>query len=223
VDYENTRPGYVRIFFWSLWVVTFAAGAYAQRGTRVDPDVVYKFSTFRNGSLFYAVWLGFVLLVAINRFDLLALRAPQSWPRALRTAGIAMAAIIACEFVVALLPLPQSPGEEQGLAPTSWEPAHAGAFAANLVLFAVIAPFVEELMFRGLGYSLLRFLGAYPAMLIVGVAFGLEHGLLEGLLVLVPFGIALAWVRERTDSVVPAMLVHGLFNGGTLALAVLLA
>jgi membrane protease YdiL (CAAX protease family) len=223
VESATPRPSYIRLFFWSLWVVAFAAGAYSQRGTHVSPDVVYKFSTFRDGSLFYAVWLGFVLLVSVNRFDLLALRAPQSWPRALRTAGLAMAAIVACEVVVALLPLPQSPGKEQGLAPTHWESAHAGAFAANLVLFAVIAPFVEELMFRGLGYSLLRFLGAYPSMLIVGVAFGLEHGLVEGLLVLVPFGVALAWVRERTDSVVPGMFVHGLFNGGTLALAVLLS
>jgi hypothetical protein len=219
----NSRPSYVRLFFWASWVVAFAAGAYSERGTKTSPNTVYEFATFRDGTVFYAVWLAFVLLVAVGRFDLLALRAPQSWPRAFRTAGIALAAIVACEILVSLLPLPQSPGKEQGLAPTHWESAHAGAFAANLVLFAVIAPFVEELMFRGLGYSLLRFLGAYPSMLIVGVAFGLEHGLLEGLLVLIPFGIALAWVRERTDSVVPGMFVHGLFNGVTLVLAVSLS
>ena len=160
--------------------------------------------------------------MAIQRFDLLALRPPQNWGRALKIAGVAMAAIVACELAVSFIPLPQSPGNEQGLTPPHWEPAHAGAFAANMVLLAVIAPFVEELMFRGLGYSLLRFLGAYPSMLIVGVAFGLDHGLLEGLLVLIPFGIALAWVRERTNSVLPGMLVHAVFNGGTLALAVLL-
>ena len=66
-----------------------------------------------------------------------------------------------------------------------WEPAHAGAFAANFVLFAVIAPFVEELTFRGAGQSLLRFLGRAPSILLVGVAFGLAHGLVEALLVLV--------------------------------------
>jgi len=57
--------------------------------------------------------------------------------------------------------------------------------------------------------------------LLVGLTFGLAHGLLEALLVLVPFGIALAYVRDRTDSVYPGMIVHGLFNGIALAVAVL--
>jgi len=222
VENADTRPSHVRLGFWTLWVVLFAALNYSQRGERTSGDVVYKFSTFANGTVFYALWLGVVLLIAINRYDLLALRAPRSWTRALGIAGAAAVAIVACEFVVSLLPLPVNPGKEQGLTPTHWEPGHAGAFAANLVLFAVIGPFVEELMFRGLGQSLLRFLGRAPSILLVGIAFGLDHGLIEGLLVLIPFGIALAWVRDRTDSVWPGMLVHGLFNGGSLALAVLL-
>ena len=77
----------------------------------------------------------------------------------------------------------------------------------------MIAPFVEELTFRGVGQSLLRFLGRVPSILLVGLAFGLAHGLVEALIVLVPFGIALAWLRDRTDSVIPGMFVHGLFNG----------
>jgi len=123
--------------------------------------------------------------------------------------------------VVATLPLPESPGKEQGLTPTHWEPAHAGAFAANLVLFVLIAPVVEELTFRGVGQSLLRFLGRTPSILLVGISFGLAHGLVEALLVLVPFGAALAWLRDRTDSVFPGMAVHGLFNGVALTVAVL--
>ena len=121
-----------------------------------------------------------------------------------------------------MLPLPQSPGKEQGITNVHWEPAHAGAFAANVVLFAVVAPFVEEMTFRGVGQSLLQFLGRAPSILLVGVAFGVTHGLLEALLVLVPFGIGLAWLRDRTESVIPGMLVHALFNGAALAAAVLL-
>jgi hypothetical protein len=117
--------------------------------------------------------------------------------------------------------LPESPGKEQGLTPTHWEPAHAGAFAANLVLFALVAPLVEELTFRGLGQSLLRFLGRWPSIALTGISFGLAHGLVEALLVLVPFGIALAWLRDRTRSVYPGMVVHGLFNALALAAAVL--
>jgi membrane protease YdiL (CAAX protease family) len=60
-----------------------------------------------------------------------------------------------------------------------------------------------------------------PSILLVGLTFGLAHGLVEALLVLVPFGIALAVLRDRTDSTYPGMLVHGLFNGTALVLAVL--
>jgi membrane protease YdiL (CAAX protease family) len=129
-------------------------------------------------------------------------------------------AVLVWEGVVSYLPLPESPGKEQGITNVPWEPAHAGAFAANMVLFAAIAPFVEELTFRGAGQSLLSFLGRWPSIVIVGVAFGLAHGLLEALLVLVPLGIALAWLRDRTNSVYPGMLVHGFFNAAALLLII---
>src|SRR5206468_2106413 len=85
---------------------------------------------------------------------------------------------------------------------TNWEPAHAGAFAANCVLFAIVAPIIEELTFRGVGQSLLGFLGRWPSIVLVGVAFGLWHGLVEALIVLVPFGIALAYLRDRIGSAI---------------------
>ena len=96
-------------------------------------------------------------------------------------------------------------------------------FLSSSYLFGSNAPFVEELTFRGEGQSLLRVFGRWTSIVVVGVAFGLAHGLIEGLIVLVPFGIALAWLRDRTDSVVPGMFVHGLFNGVTLVLAVVLS
>lgn len=216
-----------RLAAWVGLVALIAALNYAARfsgsssGAGDGRDEVYSYSTFASGIVLYAVWLGVVLLVAIDRFGLLALRRPRSWRRALALALAAIAAIYAWEAVVAALPLPESPGAEQGLTPTRWEPAHAGAFAANVVLFALVAPVVEELTFRGLGQSLLRFLGRWPSIAAVGLAFGLAHGLVEALLVLVPFGVALAYLRDRTASVVPGMLVHGLFNGIALAAAVL--
>lgn len=215
-----------RLIAWTLLVVAIATLNYAARfttssATKSARDVVYSYSTFASGMILYAVWGGIVIAIAAPRFDLLALRSPHSWPRALGLAAAAIAAIYLCEAIVSLIPLPQSPGKEQGLTPTHWESAHAGAFAANLVLFALVAPFVEELTFRGLGQSLLLFLGRWQSIIIVGFAFGLAHGLLEALLVLVPFGIVLAYLRDRTDSVYPGMIVHGLFNGIALAAAVL--
>ena len=106
-------------------------------------------------------------------------------------------------------------------AQTAMEPAHAGAFAANVVLFVGVAPFVEELTFRGVGQSLLRSFGRWPSIVLVGIAFGVWHGLVEAELVLVPFGLGLAYLRDRTQSVIPGMVVHALFNGAALAVSVL--
>ena len=84
-------------------------------------------------------------------------------------------------------------------------------------------PFVEELTFRGLGYSLLEPFGrvvrrSSPS----GILFGLAHGLAPALPVIVVFGCALAWLRMKTDSVFPGMFVHGTFNAIALVAAVTL-
>jgi membrane protease YdiL (CAAX protease family) len=217
-----------RLIAWTALVGVIAALNYGSRfsgsnaaTTHSSRDAVYSYSTFAGGLVVYLFWLGLVLAIAVDRWDLLALHRPLSWPRA---AGLAVGAVVivfVVEGIVSLIPLPESPGKEQGLTPTHWEPSHAGAFAANVVLFALVAPVVEELTFRGVGQSLLRPLGRWQSIVLVGFAFGIAHGLLEALLVLVPFGIALAWLRDRTRSVFPGIVVHGLFNGVALAVAVL--
>jgi membrane protease YdiL (CAAX protease family) len=218
----------MRLACWVVFIGLIAAVNYAARFTGggssnggVSRQEVYSYSTFAGGAIVYAVWLGIVLLIVVDRLDLLALRRPRSWGQAFGLGAAVVVGIFVWQGVISFLPLPESPGQEQGITNVPWEPSHAGAFAANFVLFAAIAPFVEELTFRGAGQSLLRFLGRAPSIVLVGVAFGLAHGLVEALLVLVPFGMALAWMRDRTESVLPGMLVHALFNGTALVLIVL--
>jgi membrane protease YdiL (CAAX protease family) len=211
-----------RLAAWVLLVGAVAGLEYAARfsghsGGASTRTEVYSYSAFASGLVFYGLILGAVLLIAIDRRDLLALRPPRQHPA--RTALGVLSAVYVCEVLVTLLPI-RNPGSEQGLTPTHWEPAHAGAFAANVVLFAGVAPVVEELTFRGVGQSLLQPLGRWPSILCVGVAFGAWHGLVEAELVLVPFGIGLAYLRDRTTSVYPGMVVHALFNAAALALSV---
>jgi CAAX protease family protein len=215
-----SRP---RLLAWFCLVLLLAALGYSARAAGGAPDrnAVYDYDTFVGGVIQYAIWFTVVLGIASGRWDLFALRRPKSIGRA---AGISFAVVVGIYIVsalVTLLPI-ENPGDEQGLTPTAWEPKYAAAFAANCVLFCVIAPVVEELTFRGLGQSLLyEVMGRVPAILIVGVSFGVAHGLVEALTVLVPFGIGLAIIRDRTDSVYPGMVVHAVFNGLALAAAVL--
>jgi hypothetical protein len=215
----------IRLACWSALVLGLAGLGYASRfgddgGGTSKRDAVYSYSNFANGTILYAFWLVLVLLIAAGRWDLLALRRLRSWANAAGIALIVILGVYVVSALVTLLPI-QNPGDEQGLTPTQWEPKHAGAFAANVVLFAVIAPIVEELTFRGLGQSLLTaVLGRWPAIVLVGIAFGTAHGLVEALVVLVPFGIGLAYLRDRTGSVYPCIVVHGVFNGLALAVSV---
>ena len=62
--------------------------------------------------------------------------------------------------------------------------------------------------------------GQTAAILVIGVTFGLWHGLIEALPVLIIFGIGLAYLRSRTNSIYPGMILHATFNGAALILAV---
>ena len=46
------------------------------------------------------------------------------------------------------------------------------------------------------------------------------HGLVEALPVLAAFGMLLAWLRAKTGSVIPGIVVHSLFNSIALIAAV---
>jgi hypothetical protein len=89
-----------------------------------------------------------------------------------------------------------------------------------LMMFAgiVVAPLVEETLFRGWLYPVLaRTFGVGGAILVAGGLFGLMHGSqlgmswgLIGLLSIV--GIVLTWVRARTGSVAPSYFLHLGYN-----------
>jgi membrane protease YdiL (CAAX protease family) len=190
---------------------TFAAG-----GTK-NTNELYDYSTAVGGTFEYAVILALVLWIAGSRHDLLALRRPGSWPAALGRAGLVLlASFVVIEFL--LDPFLHG-GREQGVVPTHWLPAHAGAFAVNWLVVAGVAPFVEELTYRGLGFSLLlERIGKWGAIVAVGLLFAASHGLVQAFPELATLGSGLAWLRWRTRSVYPGMLVHAVFNSIALAL-----
>ena len=66
--------------------------------------------------------------------------------------------------------------------------------------------------FRGVGFYLLRPRGAWFAITGTGLLFGLSHGLLVALPIIVIFGVVLGWLREQTGSVYPGMFLHSTFN-----------
>ena len=212
-----------RLVAWGAFVAAFSALSYASRFL-VDEskdemkDILYTYEAAIGGVVQYAIILAIILLIARgDQRSLLALRRPSSWPAAL---GLSFLVLVGVLVLAGLLEPFLRAGEEQGLLPEDWDPARADAFVANFIVVAGVAAIVEELTFRGLGYSLLEPLGRWQAILIVGVTFGLAHGLVVALPVLSAFGAGLAYLRSRTGSVYPGIILHGLFNALALTFAV---
>lgn len=90
-----------------------------------------------------------------------------------------------------------------------------------VLLIVVLAPFSEEMFFRGFVFAGLRKRWSlWPAALIAGGIFGLIHAP-TGITTVFPLaalGIALCWLYDRTGSLWPCVFAHVLNNG--LALAV---
>ena len=207
---------------WSSFVLAFTTLSYTVRFTSGKPpkDVLYKWSTAAGTLVQYAIIAAIVYGIAGaagNRREVLALRRPTSWRTALLVGiGIGLGMFVLTVLLGPIL----HPDREQGVTPHTWEPKHAAAYVVNGILIAVLAPIVEELTFRGLGYSLLARYGRWLAIIGTGIAFGLAHGLVQAFPFLAAFGIGLTYLRSRVGSVYPGMIVHGLFNAVALTVAV---
>jgi membrane protease YdiL (CAAX protease family) len=193
------------------------AGNYAGHASKKDTEeALFHYSTAVGALVVYGIILGIVLVIARERRDLLAWRPPKlGWLKAL---GLALATLLVAGFVITIVDHIFHGGREQGVVPPHWLPGHTGAYVVNWIVVAGVAPFVEETTYRGLGFSLLDLRwGLTTAILGSGIAFALSHGLLQALPELAIFGFALAWLRNRVDSVFPGMLVHCAFNSFALA------
>ena len=207
-----------RLAGWLVLVSVLIASNWAARftGSRPEANAAYDWNVAAGSTIEFLFVLGIILLIARSDLGLLALRQPVSWRRAL---GLSLAILVVVDVLNALVDPLLHPGREQGLAPTHWEPSHAAAFAVFAFAVVVLAPLMEELLFRGLGFSLLRPFGLVPPIVGTAVLWGFAHGLVDALPVLIPFGLGLAWMRSRVNSTIPGILLHGTFNALALALS----
>lgn len=163
--------------------------------------------------------LGAIRFLVLRQYGLrwadLGLRpATPKWHR--RGLGLAILLLPTVALINGIL-LPRVVGEEfhnpqlYAVAPSgfSWT-----AMAAMLVMAGFVAPFGEELAFRGLLFTWLRgHLGVPAAALLSGLIFAVLHGVPILIPALTAIGIALALLYHRCGSLWPVILAHGTFNG----------
>lgn len=87
-------------------------------------------------------------------------------------------------------------------------------FAASLLVMAVLAPLVEEAVFRGLLYGWIagRW-GTVAAWLASSVLFAAAHVEPAHAILVLPLGLWFGWLRRRTDSLWPSLVAHVANNG----------
>ena len=89
----------------------------------------------------------------------------------------------------------------------------AASVIIYVVLLGLLAPVVEELIFRGFIYSSLRrYVTPLPAVLLSALLFAIMHPSGTAVVQIVGIGIVLAVLYERTRSVVPCIVCHALNN-----------
>ncbi|MBI3742067.1 MAG: CPBP family intramembrane metalloprotease, partial [Chloroflexi bacterium] len=83
----------------------------------------------------------------------------------------------------------------------------------TFIAAGVAAPIAEEIFFRGFMYGGLRaHVGIIPALLISATIFTALHFTLELFIPIFILGIFLAWLYEKSGSLVPGMLLHSANN-----------
>jgi ABC-2 type transport system permease protein/sodium transport system permease protein len=90
-----------------------------------------------------------------------------------------------------------------------------------LVTLAIVPAVFEELSFRGFLFGSLRaVMAGWWAVIEAALLFGVFHeAIFPGRLLTSTFlGLVLGWVRLRTGSVVPCMVLHAVHNGLLLAI-----
>ena len=83
----------------------------------------------------------------------------------------------------------------------------------NFFLIIIVAPIIEEIVFRGLFYKTLKnFIPFVQASIISSLIFAIIHENILSLTILFLLSLHLTWIYERTNSILYPILTHSIFN-----------
>jgi uncharacterized protein len=111
----------------------------------------------------------------------------------------------------------QGQGGSNPILPLALEGQDSIALFLFFLTACVAAPMFEEIFFRGfLLPSLTRYMPVWGAIIASGFLFAIAHLSLSEVLPLATLGIVLGIVYTRSRNLLASILLHGLWNAGTL-------
>jgi len=123
--------------------------------------------------------------------------------------------LLVARQMLALAAVALQPGLQQGseLLTDVLFPDETWARAAIMLLGGVVAPFGEELLFRGVLYEALRnHWRFWPSAVVSSLIFGAMHMIPIQILMAALLGVALCWTYERSQSLWAPVLIHMVNN-----------
>jgi hypothetical protein len=236
--HPSALPGEVYHFRWLdlLFVTVFyvvvggaftlLAVAVASAMLHIPPNALEKFPVVYAAVaaitqvLLYLALLGFLWLLVRSRgtmpfWTALGWRAfPPAVPRAAMIARyllLGVALLVGVQIAGSFLHMPSGvPLEKMFRNPES--------VLITMALAVLVAPLMEETLFRGCMYPVVaRSFGMPTGVIVTGLAFGLMHGLQldfawQPIVLLSGVGMALTYVRARAGTVLASFLVHLSYN-----------
>ena len=165
----------------------------------------------------------FLVLRGLSPVGLFGLK-PIDWKPVVVPAVVGIAAIFPIVIVATLVSRLLLGDESGGDATIAFLRSGPGPTALLLagILVVLVAPFVEEFLFRGLLYGVAkRFGGRVPAILATSILFAAVHITPGSLLPLFVLSVGLTLAYERTGSLWTPVLMHMAFNGTQFAIILL--
>ena len=159
-------------------------------------------------ALFYAAGLMAVVLAVLP----MGRDAPPAL--ALRGAGWRYAVFGALGTLVLSVTVSWIGPEPEGMKQVMELAQNRGKLLSSLFAFALLAPMVEELVFRGLLYGWIEGRwGSTVALVVSSLTFAAAHYEPAHILLVLPLGFLFGWLRRRTNSLMPSMVSHIVNNG----------
>ncbi|MDX2230724.1 MAG: type II CAAX endopeptidase family protein [Leptolyngbyaceae cyanobacterium bins.349] len=117
----------------------------------------------------------------------------------------------------------QGQGGSNPILPIALQERDTVALLIFFVTATIAAPIFEEILFRGfLLPSLTRYTSIWGAIALSSLIFAIAHLSLSEVLPLTVLGMVLGFVYTRSQNLLASMLLHGLWNSGTLASLIIL-
>jgi membrane protease YdiL (CAAX protease family) len=177
--------------------------------------------TVKSGPLLTAVGTALIDLLVVGFAVLLArsVARPRPWHFGLRagalgsTVGFAAAGLGSYYLFALVYSAAVKPNNPQRIVQDLGADTGTLFLILGALVVIVVAPFCEELFFRGFLFRAMRSrMPFWIAAAIDGALFGAVHGLSAVTLILVALGVVLCWVYERTGTLYAPIAIHAFNN-----------